>query len=247
MKLARILLLLLAFAALGPLRLLNVARASESLNPSTELTQEPKTQKGEKFVYADFETVQDNRPVSSRGGQVQLQAYSERPTMPSHYKGAGTTDAPELVRLSKESPSRAITFEYEMQGLNQYAGVSVVVHGQADKDGKPVPDDVSAYKYLSLQIYVTGVTDMSAEFMSNGQGLDANGYPQMTFRVNNKGFNTYLIQLSNLNQQSWAQPRLSAKDVLKKLTAIKIGVSCNNCQTTKGTVVIDNMVFQNEK
>ena len=236
--------LLLAFAVVGPLGLLKAGtRMSESLTPA----QDPKAQKGEKLVYADFETVQDNRPVSSRGGPIQLQAYSERPTMPSHFKGAGTTDAPELVRLSKDNPSRAMTFEYDMQGLNQYAGVSVIIHGLADKDGKPVSEDVSAYKYLSLQIYVTGVTSMSAEFMSNGQGLDANGYPQLTFRVTNTGFNTYLVPLGSLNQQSWAQPRLGAKDVLKKLTAIKIGVSCNNCQTTKGTVVIDNMVFQNEK
>src|SRR5262245_5694441 len=80
MKLARMVLLLLAFAAFGPLGLLTAgAPVSESLTTAPVLSQDAKVPKSDKLVYADFETVQDNRPVSSRGGQIQLQSYAERP------------------------------------------------------------------------------------------------------------------------------------------------------------------------
>jgi hypothetical protein len=124
------------------------------------------------FVYADFETSQNNRPVSNRGGLVQLISYQE--TTPSRYKGleGASPAAPELVRLKQDDPNRAITFEYQLFSPNQYAGVGVEVHGQADKDGKPVADDVSAYKYLSMQIYATGVPSLRVELISHGQGLN---------------------------------------------------------------------------
>ena len=38
---------------------------------SAVLVREP-AQGTDKFIYADFETVKDNRPVSNRGGLVQL-------------------------------------------------------------------------------------------------------------------------------------------------------------------------------
>src|SRR5262245_59625783 len=83
------------------------------------------SKQGDKLVYADFETAKDNRPVSSRGGTVQLISYEERPTLPSRYKGlAGANPpAPEFAIPSKESPNKAIAFDYELQGTNQYAGV----------------------------------------------------------------------------------------------------------------------------
>src|SRR5689334_16552472 len=138
------------------------AAASRSANnlASAVGTADMAWQPPEKLVYADFETVANDRPVSSRGGYVQLQAYSERPTLASHFKGKGDTDAPELVRLSPDNPNRAIHFDYDMQGMNQYAGVSVLIHGRPDQDGKTVADDVSGYKLLSVQVYVTGVTSM---------------------------------------------------------------------------------------
>jgi hypothetical protein len=39
--------------------------------------------------------------------------------------------------------------------------------------------------------------------------------------------------------------RVNPKDVLKNLTAVNLSVSCNQCVPIKGTVVVDNMVFQN--
>lgn len=198
----------------------------------------------DKLVYADFETVKDGHPVSNRGGAVRLFTYQERPTAPSRYKGAGDSNVPELVRLSKDNPNRAIAFDYELQGPNQYAGVGVEIVAQEEKDGKLVPLDVSQYKYLTLQLYATGTQSVRVEFLSRGQGIDTSGYPQMTFRVQ-PGFNTYRVPLKSLAQPSWVEEKVSTKSVLQKLTSINIVVSCENCVPTKGSVVIDNLVFQN--
>jgi hypothetical protein len=201
---------------------------------------------GDKLIYADFETAKDNRPVSSRGGHVQLFSYQERPTMPSHYKGleGANPPAPEFARPSKESPNKAIAFDYELQGTNQYAGVGVQIDGQPWKDGKPAADDVSGYKYLTLQLYVTGVTSMKVEFISRGQGIETNGPPGFTFKVT-PGFNTYRVQLSSMHQPSWADPKVNNKDVLKKLTTVNVVATCEKCVPTRGTIVIDNLIFQN--
>src|SRR5262245_66352738 len=65
---------------------------------------------GDKLVYADFETAKDNRPVSDRGGKVQLISYSERPTMPSRCKGleGANPPAPEFARPTSEIQNQAI-------------------------------------------------------------------------------------------------------------------------------------------
>jgi hypothetical protein len=204
------------------------------------------SQEGDKLVYADFETSNDNRPVSSRGGQVMLFSYQERSTMPSRYKGleGANPPAPEFARPSKESPNKAIAFDYELPGTNEYAGVGVQIHGQPEKDGKPVADDVSGFKYLTLQLYATGVTSMTVQFVSQGNGVETNGPPEFAFKVM-PGFNTYRVQLNSIKQQSWAEPKVKPKDVLKKLTSINIVASCNQCVPTKGTIVIDNLIFQN--
>ena len=123
-------------------------------------------------------------------------------------------------------------------------GSGVEVHGEPDKDGKSVADDVSEYKSVSLQIYATGVPSLRLELISRGQGLPpTNGFPQTTFKVT-PGFNTYRVPLKSLLQPEWAQPRISAKDVLKKLTAVAVTAYCNQCTPANGTVVIDNIVFE---
>jgi hypothetical protein len=196
-----------------------------------------------RMTYADFENVQDKRPLSNHGGVVQLISYEERPTLKSRYKGAEQSDAPELVRLKKDDPNRAIAFDYELLAPNDYAGVGVEIHGQPDKDGKPVADDVSAYKNLELQVYETGVPSMRLEFTSRGQGIAmSGGYPQTTFKVK-PGFNTYKIPLNSLLQPSWAEVKVSTKDVLKKLTSISLVAYCDKCTPIKGTVIVDNIVF----
>jgi hypothetical protein len=199
---------------------------------------------GDSFVYADFETVQDNRPVSKRGGFVQLISYQE--STPSKFKGLANSSpaTPELVRLKKDDPNRAITFDYELYSPNQYAGVGVEVHGQPDKNGKAVADDMSAYKFLVMQIYATGVPALRVEIISRGQDINlTSGFPQMSFKLK-PGFNTYKIPLSSLSQPSWVETRVSAKDVLKKLTAISLTAFCEKCTPVNGTVVVDNILFQ---
>lgn len=198
----------------------------------------------ESFIYADFETAQDNRPVSKHGGLVQLISYQE--STPSKFKGLPNSSptAPELVRLKKDDPNRAIAFDYELYSPNQYAGVGVEVHGQADKDGKQVADDLSGYKFLVMQIYATGVTALRVEIVSRGQGISlASGFPQMSFKIK-PGFNTYKIPLNSLSQPSWVETRVGAKEVLKKLTAISLSAFCEQCTPVNGTVVVDNILFQ---
>jgi len=202
---------------------------------------------GDKLIYADFETAKDNRPVSSRGGLVKLFSYQELATMPSRYKGMQDANppAPEFARLSKESQNRAIAFDFELPGSNDFAGVGVQIEGQPPKDGKPVADDVSGFKYFTLQLYATGVTSMAVQFISQGNGIAlANGDPEFHIKVL-PGLNTYQIRLNSINQPSWAERKVNPKDVLKKLTQINIVASCNQCVQAKGTVVVDNLIFQN--
>jgi hypothetical protein len=215
------------------------ARGATALTPS-----QTAQANGDSYVYADFETVQNNRVVSSHGGIVQLFEYHE--STPSHFKGlAGSSPAaPELVRLKQDDPNRAAAFDYELYSPNQYAGVSMEVHGQADKDGKPVADDLSAYKFLMMQIYSTGVPSLRVEFISRGQGMNlSSGFPQYTFRIK-PGFNTYKIPLGSLTQPSWVDTRVNNKDILKKLTSISLSAYCEGCAPIRGTVVVDNITFQ---
>ena len=201
----------------------------------------------DKLVYADFETVKDNRVVSNRGGIIQLFGYQERPTMPSRFKGVEGSNppAPEIVHLKKDDPNKAIAFDFQLQSSNQYAGVGVEIHAQADQDGKSVGLDVSSYKYLVLQLYATGVQTIRIEFTTRGQGLTTpDAPPQSSFTVK-PGFNTYQIPLKSLSQPVWATVKLSPKDVLKKLTSINVVAYCEACTPMSGTVVMDNLVFQN--
>lgn len=199
------------------------------------------------LVYADFENTEGDRPVSKRGGYVQLFGYSESPARPSRFKGASqiSPPAPELVRLQKDNPNRAAAFDYGFQPQNQYASVGIEVHGQPDQNGKSVADDVSVYKYVSMQIYATGVPSMRVELQSSGQGVSVKGAPpQASFKIK-PGFNTYRIPLNSLAQPSWVDPKVDVKSVLKKLTSVNLVAFCNNCTQVNGTVVVDNIVFEN--
>jgi hypothetical protein len=220
---------------------------------STQQSSRTVAQSEAKLVYADFDTLKDNRPVSTRGGYVQIFAGSENPTNPAKFTGMpGANDAPELVRLKPDDPNKAATFSYVLSSPNNYASVTLDIHGLPDKDGKPVAEDVSGYKNLTFQIYAkgapppTGVQNMRVELTSRGQGIKLQyGFPQMAFRLSPTGFNTYKIPLKSLSQPRWVEDRLDPKDVLKKLTSVQISVYCDNCTPINGTVVIDNVIFTN--
>ncbi len=200
-----------------------------------------------RFVYADFEAADGKRPVSKRGGLVQIVSYQE--TTPSRFKGleGASPAAPELVRLKPDDPNHAIAFDYELYSPNQYAGVGVEVNGLPDKDGKPVAEDLSGYKFLSMQVYAKGapgVSNLRVEIMSRGQWINlTSGFPQMAFKIK-PGFNTYKIPLGSLEQPQWAAERIGTTDVLKKLTAVSLTAYCERCTPVNGLVVVDNITFQ---
>jgi hypothetical protein len=200
---------------------------------------------GDSLVYADFENAVDGRPISSRGGKLRLWGYQENPTRMSVFKGHEADNAtPRLVRTSKTDQNHAAAFEYELVIPNQWAGVSMEVQGRPGEDGALPADDVTGYKFLNLQAYVTGTSYMRVEIMSNGRGINLHsGYPMTSFKLRD-GFNTYQMKLSSFSQPSWvSDTRIDPKRVLEKLTSITISVFCDDCRPASGVVVIDNLVF----
>src|SRR6266567_3176961 len=67
-------------------------------------------------------------------------------------------------------------FSYELPASNQYANVTLEIQGLPSKDGKQVAEDVTGYKFLTLQVYAkgspgpTGVTAMRVELTSHDHG-----------------------------------------------------------------------------
>ena len=178
--------------------------------------------------------------MSSRGGAVNVWTYQEQPTRPSLFKG------PSLVRTSKTDQNHAASFEYEFTIPNEWTGVTMEVQGQAGTPGSLPPDDVSGYKDLSIQAYVTGTSYMRVEIMSNGERINLHsGYPMTTFKLK-EGFNTYRVPLKAFAQPAWVtDSRIDPKEILKKLTSITLSVYCEqNCRPYKGMVIVDNLVFE---
>jgi len=199
---------------------------------------------GDKFVYADFEKVENGRAVSNNGGLIQI--FTAQESTPLQFKGLANASpgAPEIVVAKGDVKNHVAMFEYTLTTPNQWGNVTLEIQGHPNKDGKPVADDVSGYKNLSIQAYATGTEDLRVEFISHGQGISLSaGFPQMEFRIK-PGLNTYLIPFKSLLQPSWVQDKVNTKEVLKKLTAVSISVYCNQCTPQHGTVAVDNLVFQ---
>ena len=200
----------------------------------------------DKFVYADFEKAENGRAVSNNGGLVQI--YTAQDSTPVKFKGLANASpgAPELIVLKDAPQNHLAAFDYNLFGPNQWANVTLEVQGRAMKDGKPVADDVSGYKQLSIQLYATGVDALRVEFVSHGQGINITaGFPQLPIRIK-PGLNTYVIPLKGLSQPTWvpAEDRVDSKDVLKKLTAVSISAYCEQCTPKTGMVLVDNLIFQ---
>ena len=202
------------------------------------------SQDGDKFVYADFEKVENGRAVTNNGGLVQI--YTAHESTPVKFKGLANASpaAPELI-VPKDAPQNHLAmFEYNLVGPNQWANVTLEIQGRPLKDGKPVADDVSGYKQLSLQLFATGVDSLRVEFISHGQGINLDaGFPQLPIRLKS-GLNTYVIPLKGLGQPAWVEQRVDAKEVLRKLTAISVSAYCEQCTPQHGMVAVDNLVFQ---
>jgi hypothetical protein len=127
---------------------------------------------------------------------------------------------------------------------NEWAGVNMEVFGQPEKDGKPVADDVSSYKFVTLRLFAKGPQSVRIELITRGQGFDLEaGYPSVTFRVS-PGFNNYKLKLDSFIQPTWATPLDFRKNVLKFLTSVTVGVFCEKCKSESGMLVVDNIAFE---
>jgi hypothetical protein len=201
-----------------------------------------------RLVYADFQNLQNGRPVSKRGGAARLNRYSENPANPPKYRGMENVDPPTPAPARVTADDFAAAFEYELHIPNAWQGVNIEVFGQPEKDGKLLADDVSGYKFITLRLFAKssqpGPQSIRIELITRGHGFTLDGgYPTATFRVS-PGFNTYKMKLDSFAQPEWA-PHLDLKnDVLKKLTSVTVGVFCDKCRLETGTVVVDNIAFE---
>jgi hypothetical protein len=197
-----------------------------------------------KLVYADFQNLQNGRPISKRGGMTRLNRYSQNEANPPQFRGLEKADppAPALARVTADDAAAA--FDYELRVPNEWAGVNMEVFGEPEKDGKLVADDVSGYKFITLRVFAKGAQYIRLELITRGYGANLeSGYPMASFRVS-PGFNTYKLKLDSFNQPQWAMPLDLKRDVLKKLTSVTVGVHCDKCIMEKGTVVVDNIAFE---
>jgi len=197
-----------------------------------------------KLVYADFQNLQNGRPVSKRGGMTRLNRYSQNAANPPQYRGLEKADPPAPAAARVTADDIAAAFDYELRIPNEWEGVNLEVFGQPEKDGKLVADDLSDYKFITLRLFAKGPQFIRLELITRGQGANLeSGYPTANFRVS-PGFNTYRLKLDTFNQPQWAMPLDLKQDVLKKLTSITVGVFCDKCTLEKGTVVVDNIAFE---
>jgi hypothetical protein len=197
-----------------------------------------------KLVYADFQNLQNGRPVSKRGGMTRLNRYSQNPANPPEFRGMEKADPPAPAPARVTADDVAAAFDYELRIPNEWEGVNIEVFGQPEKDGKLAADDVSGYKFITLRVFAKGPQHIRLELITRGYGANLeSGYPTATFRVS-PGFNTYKLKLDSFNQPQWAMPLDLKRDVLKKLTSITVGVFCDKCTMEKGTVVVDNIAFE---
>ena len=223
----------LALAVLCLINIEMVAQNGDSSKPSDE-----------KLVYADFQKLENGRLVSSRGGRTQLNRWAQNMGAAPKVRGLENAEPPSPAPARVTDQDTAAAFEYEMRMPNEWAGVSLEVFGQPEKDGKPVADDISQYKFITMRLFGKGPQSVRVELVSRGLGasLEA-GYPQMTFRLS-PGFNTYKFKLDSFSQPEWATQLDFKRDILKKLTSVTIGVFCDKCRMESGTLVVDNLAFE---
>jgi hypothetical protein len=211
--------------------------------PAQDASKAPESD-ASKLVYADFQNLQNGRPVSKRGGMTRLNRYSENAANPPQFRGLEKADPPAPAPARVTGDDIAAAFDYELRIPNQWEGVNLEVFGQPEKDGKLAADDVSGYKFITLRLFAKGAQYIRLELITRGQGANLeSGYPTASFRVS-PGFNTYKLKLDSFSQPQWAMPLDLKQDVLKKLTSITVGVFCDKCTLEKGTVVVDNIAFE---
>ena len=218
--------------------------AAQARGDDAPAPQPPRPSAG-KLVYADFETQDNGRATSARGGPITLTSYQESDLHQTKTKGApAAANSPELVRIKPEDPNHLGKIEFEFAAPNQWAGASIEIKGQADADGKPQADDVTGFNKITFQLYAKGVTTIRVEAISKGHGTDLQmGYPQMVFKVQ-PGLNTYEVPLKKLNQPGWVDIKVDPKKILQNLTQLNITAFCEQCTPSEGMLIVDNVTFE---
>src|SRR5258708_25864737 len=122
-----------------------------------------------KLIYADFQKVENGRPVSKKGGMTRLNHYSQNEATPPQFRGLENANppAPAFARVTPEDVAAA--FDYEFRIPNEWAGVNMEIFGEPEKDGKLVPDDVSGYKFISLRVFAKGAQHIRLALIARGQ------------------------------------------------------------------------------
>ena len=202
----------------------------------------PPTPPSDKLVYADFESVDEGRAISARGGAVTVTSYQESDIRKTTVKTAAN-NSPELVRVKPDDPDHLAKFDFAFQAPNQWAGAGFEIKGQKDVDGKTPFDDVTGYRKITFELFAKGVETVRVEAISRGYGADLqSGHPQMTFKVR-PGLNTYEVALKALVQPGWAEIKVDPKKVLQRLTGLNITAYCDQCRPTEGMMILDDVTF----
>src|SRR6185369_16223905 len=107
----------------------------------------------DKLVYADFQKLENGRPVSARGGRTQLNRWAQNMGAAPKIKGLENAEPPAPAPARVTDQDTAAAFEYEIRLPNEWAGVNLEVFGQPEKDGKPVGDDISEYRFITMRLF----------------------------------------------------------------------------------------------
>ena len=123
-----------------PLAIVSALESAATIIPSAASVQDEEPAADE-FVYANFEKMENGRPVSNGGGLVQI--YTAQESTPVQFKGLANASpgAPEIVRVKGQEENHVATFEYTLVGPNQWANVTLEIQGHPTREGKPVADD----------------------------------------------------------------------------------------------------------
>jgi hypothetical protein len=209
---------------------------------SQSLAQDKGKDNGSRFVYADFEQLQDGRPVSTRGGMVSLNGFEAVQSVSYTNSDKPWPHLPMIVPAGKNN-TQCVAFNFSIPAGNAWAGVTLEIHGMPEKDGKQVAEDMSGYNYIVVQVIAQGTETLRAEVNSKDNGVkvkDGEGYGA-NFPLK-PGFNTYRLPLKQFTQPKWDTViRVDLKEVLKHLTSVNFVVQKI---PSVGQVVIDNVAFE---
>ncbi|HJQ25944.1 MAG TPA: hypothetical protein VKA60_18645 [Blastocatellia bacterium] len=199
---------------------------------------------GSRLVYADFEQLKDGRPVSARGGLVLLSGYQENPAIQVTFTNSDKPwpQSPAVVPAA-QNHSQLVFYSFRIPAPNQWAGVTLEIRGLPDKDGKQVAEDLSAYKYISVDVQAQGTNAMRAELVSKDNGMTIGDGQQHSFPFNlGTGMHTYRLELKKFAQPNWDNvTKVDVKDLLKKLTCVRF---TTYAIPSNGQIVIDNVAFE---